>query len=329
MFRFAVPAAIVITFHSACTASEAIVKRIDEKKGTVWLADALSKQVAILLIDRLIILPKPGWGPPDFEVGERVEFSRQKELVVIRRPARIASAERGEFDRLPQKDRDAIERWRESKRRAEPSVLELQRVREGDIGRLPLRLRVLQVTGDNSVRLAYDNGKYDVYLEGVSTKEMADDRIITVPGLFRMVGMKRYETASGGSRQVPLLKPWSEPAAPATAAEDEAAARAFDKHLAERWTGEIEAQVKAIEKEDAKKGAAKKEAAKKKAATKTDASANEATAMLRLRLAKRLTSERSRPEKIERLEAIVKDFTGTKAAKEAAEMLEEMKKQKK
>jgi len=51
----------------------------------------------------------------------------------------------------------------------------------------------------------------------------------------------------------------------------------------------------------------------------------EAVAVLRLRLAKRLTSEASRPEKVQRLQNLVKEFPGTKASEEAAKILDEMK----
>lgn len=59
---------------------------------------------------------------------------------------------------------------------------------------------------------------------------------------------------------------------------------------------------------------------------KADASANEAAAVLKLKLAKRLTSEASRPELATRLGEIVKEYPGTKAAEEAAKMLADLKK---
>lgn len=61
-------------------------------------------------------------------------------------------------------------------------------------------------------------------------------------------------------------------------------------------------------------------------ALKEAADKAEAVAVVRLRLAKRLTSEASRPERIARLEELVKEYPQTKAGKEAAELLAELKK---
>jgi hypothetical protein len=313
----AVPAIMGVFFFVGSALADgapATVKTVNTANRTIMLRGR-GKAVAYPW-NRLIILPRPDSMPPAFEKDEPVEIERDGRYFVLRRLALLEIEDAAALLKLPEEKRDAIVRARAAYARAmeaaaKPS-LDLTNLRTGDIGKLDAQLRIVQILSDSKLQVAIGESRPHLVIEGVSTFDLADDELVAFRGPFRVLGTRRYITLLGARKTVFALEPYR-PEEPSI--EDSSQAARFRQAVNARAAEEIRDQKKTLEAVESARAGAEKKAP----------SRQEATAAVRLRLAKRLTSESSRPEMLERLEDIVKDFPGTKAADEAAKILADAK----
>lgn len=92
---------------------------------------------------------------------------------------------------------------------AKPYYAELGSLQRGDCGIYPRNMKVVQVVGDGEMlcELTIDGNDELVWVSGVSTKNLADDDLATVPAtmVFIVTGNKSYSTAIGGTKTVMRL----------------------------------------------------------------------------------------------------------------------------
>jgi hypothetical protein len=357
IMRILFVALLAISLLNPCFAIDATVEKVDEKKRTVSFAEVIhppprkhsSKRnptppprlppprIDVWPFARLIILPRPERGADLLQAGELVDVRPSGKYLIVRRIDEIAAIKRKRAERafkaLPDSEREKIERARDALQKVaavQQSRLSPRTMKVGDIGSISEELRIVQIVNDTEVRLSSAQGNFDFWLQGYPTKALIDGRFLTLGGTFKVIGTKRYDTAGNSFRTVPLVAPLKNQ--PSIGDSDRAALDRYEGacvKIAEALEAQLvkdqAAQLAALDQaeKDAKAKADAEAVAKRKA---LEPAKREATANLRLRLAKRLVSEQSRQERKERLEEIVAEFPGTKAAAEAARLLKEMKK---
>jgi hypothetical protein len=297
----------------ALNAAEAWVRSIDAAKGTVTLESG-HKAVSYPLA-RLIVLPRPEGASPGIVPDERVEVATDGKWFVIRRPAKLEEQRNAMLGELPAAKREAIERaikHREEYQSPTDKKLWPPSLKVGQVGRLQHQLRVLQVIDDENmlVSFTWEDESFTFWIQGTSTKNLADDQRTKLPGVFKVEKTKRYESKAG-QRTVMLLVPEKEKS-PIASVKDLQEADRFELAVTARRNAEKLAQM------DAKTKAASAEPAAKPADT---SERDEVAARLKLKLAKELRDEGKPADAYRALQRLIKDFPKTKAAEEARRLL--------
>lgn len=198
----------------------------------------------------------------------------------------------------------------------------------GDFGEFQSAI-VVQVLGNDSGIIYFErrHPQYSprttatVYVTGVSMKGQTDNKpFVNEPGALIVYGTYSYTATSLAKKTIFALKPLDK----------KALDKAFDKYVAKRKP-EVEAAAAAqkLIDEKARKAAqrkreddarAEKEKAEQEAKAKREAK-READAETKLKGAKFFKDNGDIDKAKERLKEIIKDYAGTKAAKEADELL--------
>jgi hypothetical protein len=127
--------------------------------------------------------------------------------IIEKRPNTSAIRQRRE--RLKAIEADTKKLHAQAKRISEPDYLPtpIYNFQVGGIGMMPGPVKILQVIDDKTFIAAYE--RHWMWMEGVDTKAMVDDRGYYTRAIFICRENKQYETALGGSRTVLKLEPFA------------------------------------------------------------------------------------------------------------------------
>ena len=195
------------------------------------------------------------------------------------------------------------------------------------------KYHVSQILNDNEmmVRATYESRLFGTdqqffWLKGVSTKELVDGKQFLPSGYFVVTGTKTYKTVLGAARTVNMVE--SETAA--QKAQRNKLEAEWKAHL-ERMRAWHESEKKAQEKANAEVAAASAAEEAVKALRKAEEATKltEAASVAKLSLCKQLIDlAKKNPDKRDvakfRLQELIRDYRGTKAAEEAKELLKKL-----
>jgi hypothetical protein len=329
---------LVTLFHDVVAARKA---RLRVQRDTLGELAGQIEEVCTAPIGSKLADPKPVANPEGLnqKASTKTKSSRGKGKSATVSPKTapkqvVLASEADRLDRLERLGRDidatlsAIQELPEVTatdiERAVPAILPLA---VGGIGRavalsndrvvLSAAAKVVQVVSPTRALVRGFNSDHLIMLRGVSTAGVTDGQLISLPGIYEVIDTETYRTALGATNTVFVVQPADLKTLDPLRSESNEALQKEIRHTKEQGR-QVKAEVTGII-EHLRSVVAAEAAAKK-------SEAEEKTAESKLLLAKSLLNDSSKKAQAwDRLDRIVKDHPGTKAAAEAEKLLKEFK----